>query len=87
MAAVNPIIPVPVVNHWRVCLEVIIGFNAKTADYLFDDHVGIDTVDAFIQIPAFSFDGWIKATSVFKSFTTLAVGSGLDLAWSGKTSR
>jgi hypothetical protein len=69
MAAVKPINPMPVVNNWRVCLEGIISFNATTVDYLFDDRVTIDTVDAFVQIPAFSFNGWIRVTSDPKRFT------------------
>jgi hypothetical protein len=72
VAAVVPIIPVPVVNHWRVCLEGIIGFSAATVDYLFDDRVGIDTVDAFVPIPASSFDDWIKVTGDPKRFTPAA---------------
>jgi hypothetical protein len=66
MAAVNPIIPA--VNHWRVCLEGIIGFNAATVDYLFDVRVGIDTVDGFVQIPASSYDAWVKVTGDPKRF-------------------
>jgi hypothetical protein len=75
MAALNPIIPIPVVNNWRVCLEGIIGCNATTVDYLFDDRVGVDTVDAFVQIPASSFDGWIKASSDLKRIRPFADGT------------
>jgi hypothetical protein len=51
MAAVNMIIPVPVVKNWRVCLEGIIGFSVTaTVNYLFYGRVGIDTVDASVPV-------------------------------------
>jgi hypothetical protein len=75
-----------IVNNWWGCLEGIFGFNAITVKYFFGNRVGINTVDAFVQIPALSFDGWIKVKGEPRRFPLAVRGQFGDVSMPGTCS-
>jgi hypothetical protein len=54
--------------EWRACLEVVIGYSRVIVYYLYTPEVGINTVDAFTEIPAASFNAWSIQTSKNSNF-------------------
>jgi hypothetical protein len=55
-------------DEWRACLDGIIGYSRVTVDYLYTPSVGINTVNAFTEIPAASFDVRLLHTSKKSNF-------------------
>jgi hypothetical protein len=55
-------------DEWRACLLGVIGYSRETVDHLYSPGVGINTVDAFTEIPAASFDAWLAHTSKKSNF-------------------